>query len=850
MSVSAEAARPSALTGASAGDGAAAHPHHDPQPQEQDQEDQVQVAFPRPLAFDADAGADDPFVSEQPATARTGTSEADRLAVAPAAAASASHAHQPSPAPAAAGNANAHSAAGAGNAGPEYTAPSLPTGARRVDDQNDDNNHLTRSIQAELAAAAAMDDNATMNNSHSGDPHSAQPRARASASDNNSAAAPAVSAAAHAHVQGSSGNTSARASQRDEAPAAPRSQHASPAQSARSVHDGNQHHGASGRDNSGHHSARASARDAPHEPQQQQQQQSDSNAGASSSSTAVVDPAAAAHGNNGADNTTAVDEYSHYGTTDGDYNDDDDDEHNKSQNNGALQPWGVAGSEEYSQNLHMYLADDTTSAVAPRQFLQGPGTGAFTGVRPYLGRSENAYQPGQTQSSGSGGSGSGANSTGGVGTTVSDPDAAAVKEFISVLEAYLKDCEKKSLYLEAEIAKKRLQELKTHEAQRQLEMLRQRHVTEQIELQGAHASEMAAFDAVWTERIRDFEGRIEVAAYELQQKHEDDMQKELDDLDMKLESRPRFSRDLLQMRKIEASLAKAKDFLEAHRAKLKADAVESRERSSIREDNEVRLALLKQKVVAQQRAEVAAMLQRVEAARARLLRRRQKDLDRFIQRFSNLQNCLAHRQRGETARLATQLPPGMQALVMAPPESLAANGYTHSGAGQQPSQQSQSQQKRVGTAAGGARAGGQTRPGQRPGSRPAQHQQQQLRGGNGQQQQYPAITNNSGNGNATSSDSYALPAVPGASGRGGASRGGSRGSGGALSAPAPGQALFSAPLRTTTTTASSSAGGGAPLAAQAYSLRYPNNGNNQGASGNGGNSGRGPTYQHQQPQQL
>lgn len=41
------------------------------------------------------------------------------------------------------------------------------------------------------------------------------------------------------------------------------------------------------------------------------------------------------------------------------------------------------------------------------------------------------------------------------------------------------------------------------------------------------------------------------------------------------QQRPKFSRELLNLRRIQERLAKAKDYAEAHKMKLKADALEA-----------------------------------------------------------------------------------------------------------------------------------------------------------------------------------------------------------------------------------------------------------------------------------
>ena len=54
--------------------------------------------------------------------------------------------------------------------------------------------------------------------------------------------------------------------------------------------------------------------------------------------------------------------------------------------------------------------------------------------------------------------------------------AAAVAEFVQILDEHRKTCEREGKYIEADIAKKRLEELRQHEESRRQEGLRSRQI--------------------------------------------------------------------------------------------------------------------------------------------------------------------------------------------------------------------------------------------------------------------------------------------------------------------------------------------------------------------------------------
>ena len=67
--------------------------------------------------------------------------------------------------------------------------------------------------------------------------------------------------------------------------------------------------------------------------------------------------------------------------------------------------------------------------------------------------------------------------------------AAAVAEFVQILDEHRKTCEREGKYIEADIAKKRLEELRQHEDNRKQEGLRSRQIAQRLGVEEAHMLE-------------------------------------------------------------------------------------------------------------------------------------------------------------------------------------------------------------------------------------------------------------------------------------------------------------------------------------------------------------------------
>jgi hypothetical protein len=63
------------------------------------------------------------------------------------------------------------------------------------------------------------------------------------------------------------------------------------------------------------------------------------------------------------------------------------------------------------------------------------------------------------------------------------------QDFIHILEEHCANCERTGRYVEAEIAKKRLEELRVHEENRRREALRARQLAERLGVEEAHMLE-------------------------------------------------------------------------------------------------------------------------------------------------------------------------------------------------------------------------------------------------------------------------------------------------------------------------------------------------------------------------
>merc|ERR1712167_265872 len=95
----------------------------------------------------------------------------------------------------------------------------------------------------------------------------------------------------------------------------------------------------------------------------------------------------------------------------------------------------------------------------------------------------------------------------------------SVSDFLRILEEHRVECEKNGKYVEAEIAKKRLDELREHEENRQREAMRSRQITEKLGVEEAHMMEFQQFNAIWDKKMEEFEMNAKQLTDNMRKKH-------------------------------------------------------------------------------------------------------------------------------------------------------------------------------------------------------------------------------------------------------------------------------------------------------------------------------------------
>ena len=114
--------------------------------------------------------------------------------------------------------------------------------------------------------------------------------------------------------------------------------------------------------------------------------------------------------------------------------------------------------------------------------------------------------------------------------------------------------------------------------------------------------------------------------------------------------RPKHSKDLLDLRKIQVTLAKQGDYAEAQKVKVQGDGLEATEVERARQEREQQALGTEGKLLHQQEQELKALRKRITTGAEEQRQARQQDLERLLQRYHNVKSELESQQNTERIR--------------------------------------------------------------------------------------------------------------------------------------------------------------------------------------------------------
>jgi hypothetical protein len=91
-----------------------------------------------------------------------------------------------------------------------------------------------------------------------------------------------------------------------------------------------------------------------------------------------------------------------------------------------------------------------------------------------------------------------------------------------------------------------------------MENLKSKHLSLKLEVEQAHMEEFNGFNQVWDDRMKEYEDKSKAEEEKIEEKHRAEFEQHTEQFKSKLPEKPKPSAEVLNLKRIQANLAKQK----------------------------------------------------------------------------------------------------------------------------------------------------------------------------------------------------------------------------------------------------------------------------------------------------
>ena len=202
------------------------------------------------------------------------------------------------------------------------------------------------------------------------------------------------------------------------------------------------------------------------------------------------------------------------------------------------------------------------------------------------------------------------------------------------------------------MAKHKKDELKQITIKVKKEKTQNLHMKEKVEVEEAYLNEFNDFQGKWNNKLEKFERKVEESRKEMIAHQKTQMDETLSQIEEKYAIKAKESNHLiLNMQKIEKTLAKQKNYIEAQKTK----ECWQKEKESLALKQKMAIEAKKNEILSdfelKNKKEVDEFIERINLMRVNLENERQKELDSVLIKYGKIKNQLKVVQDSEAKRI-------------------------------------------------------------------------------------------------------------------------------------------------------------------------------------------------------
>ena len=242
-----------------------------------------------------------------------------------------------------------------------------------------------------------------------------------------------------------------------------------------------------------------------------------------------------------------------------------------------------------------------------------------------------------------------------------------VHDYLTQLDMLRQECERKGDFLKAHACVNRMREVNLRYAKRIESVSHQANVDTKVSIAREHQVEMTTFSRMWEEKISDYDNQARSVIADMRRRHEEDYLRQECALKVQLMNRrPRFSRQVVEMRDLLERHVRLRAYLEAEDVKQKLAALEQREIENFDDSLAVTFERKAQSLKLQYSAEMNAVQQKIDMGREELLTQRQLEFDKLMRRHNNVLSDVDQETRLHISKTRQYVHRQVKALVLDP----------------------------------------------------------------------------------------------------------------------------------------------------------------------------------------
>lgn len=233
----------------------------------------------------------------------------------------------------------------------------------------------------------------------------------------------------------------------------------------------------------------------------------------------------------------------------------------------------------------------------------------------------------------------------------SDMDLGRIREFINILEEHQFKCEKSKKFVDAEIAKQKIVQLKQVEKDKILSDMQFKHKEEVNVFEIERNNAFSDFNTEWDKNYNELMDKFVEFEERLKAHQQDDLNMKIVEFDKKFHAIVKPTSEILNLEKILNGLIRQKEYIKAHQIQLEIDRLSVFDSNNYAIDKDKRLAKEVEKIRQKHFQEYQVLVAKKELAEAEYRKNRQLEFDKLVQGFKNRNKEITLQQSFEVMQI-------------------------------------------------------------------------------------------------------------------------------------------------------------------------------------------------------